>query len=539
VRCSVSVANVRRVLCVFPVYSPAFGTFSHAYELMRDVRGFMPPQGLLLIAAYLPERWQVRFIDENIAPASAADFQWADVVLVSGMHIQAPQIRDVHRRAKAAGKVMALGGPSASASPELYPDVDFLHIGELGDGTDALIATLNHSVARPVSQVRFTTRERLPLTEFPIPAYHLAALSRYAMCTLQFSSGCPYLCEFCDIPGLYGRQPRFKSAKQVLAELDAMCRQTDYPPVVYFVDDNFIGNRRAARDMLPHLIDWQRRHAYPMRFACEATLNIAKQTEILGLMRDAAFIGIFCGIETPEADALKAMRKDQNNALPMVDAVRTLNRYGLEVTSGIILGLDTDSADTEAHLKEFIELTQIPMLTVNLLTALPKTLLWDRLRKAGRLVDDPQRESNVVFRRPYDEVMAMYRRSISYANTPERLFARFYHQIDATYANRIPETRRGRLTWSNLRNAAVMMFNIVVKLGVKSDYRRAFWRTATHALRRGQVGELMALGFVAYHLIEFTRDALRGAQNASFYAVKQPTSPSEQHEAASALRKSA
>ena len=541
-RCSVSVANVRRVLCVFPVYSPAFGTFSHAYELMRDVRGFMPPQGLLLIAAYLPERWQVRFIDENIAPASAADFQWADVVLVSGMHIQAPQIRDIHRRAKAAGKVMALGGPSASASPELYPDVDFLHIGELGDGTDALIATLNHSVARPVSQVRFTTRERLPLTEFPIPAYHLAALSRYAMCTLQFSSGCPYLCEFCDIPGLYGRQPRFKSAKQVLAELDAMCRQTDYPPVVYFVDDNFIGNRRAARDMLPHLIDWQRRHAYPMRFACEATLNIAKQTEILGLMRDAAFIGIFCGIETPEADALKAMRKDQNNALPMVDAVRTLNRYGLEVTSGIILGLDTDSADTEAHLKEFIELTQIPMLTVNLLTALPKTLLWDRLRKAGRLVDDPQRESNVVFRRPYDEVMAMYRRSISYANTPERLFARFYHQIDATYANRIPETRRGRLTWSNLRNAAVMMFNIVVKLGVKSDYRRAFWRTATHALRRGQVGELMALGFVAYHLIEFTRDALRGAQNASFYAVKQPTSPSEQqwqHEAASALRKSA
>ena len=385
-RCSVSVANVRRVLCVFPVYSPAFGTFSHAYELMRDVRGFMPPQGLLLIAAYLPERWQVRFIDENIAPASAADFQWADVVLVSGMHIQAPQIRDVHRRAKAAGKVMALGGPSASASPELYPDVDFLHIGELGDGTDALIATLNHSVARPVSQVRFTTRERLPLTEFPIPAYHLAALSRYAMCTLQFSSGCPYLCEFCDIPGLYGRQPRFKSAKQVLAELDAMCRQTDYPPVVYFVDDNFIGNRRAARDMLPHLIDWQRRHAYPMRFACEATLNIAKQTEILGLMRDAAFIGIFCGIETPEADALKAMRKDQNNALPMVDAVRTLNRYGLEVTSGIILGLDTDSADTEAHLKEFIELTQIPMLTVNLLTALPKTLLWDRQegRTAGR-----------------------------------------------------------------------------------------------------------------------------------------------------------
>ena len=145
---------------------------------MHRVRAFMPPQGLLLIAAYMPERWQVRFVDENIERATRADLDWADLVLVTGMHIQAPQIRDIHRRAKAAGKVMALGGPSASASPEMYPEIEYLHIGEMGDGTDALIATLDNSVAPPAAQMRFQTKERLPLSDFPIPAYDLIPLPR-------------------------------------------------------------------------------------------------------------------------------------------------------------------------------------------------------------------------------------------------------------------------------------------------------------------------------------------------------------------------
>ena len=212
-RFSQSTCNTRRILCVFPAYTPSFGTFAHAYRLMHDVRAFMPPQGLLVIAAYMPEHWPVRFIDENIAPATAADFAWADVVLVSGMHIQARQIHDIARRAKAAGKVTALGGPSVSGAPEMYPDIDYLHIGEIGDSTDRLIARLDESCDRPVAQVRFETRERLPLSDFPIPAYHLVPLARYLMCTLQFSSGCPYLCEFCDIPNLYGRQPRFKTPR--------------------------------------------------------------------------------------------------------------------------------------------------------------------------------------------------------------------------------------------------------------------------------------------------------------------------------------
>ena len=539
-RCSIPVKNRRRVLCVFPHYTPSFGTFNHAYRLMKGVRAFMPPQGLLLIAAYMPEGWPVRFIDENIRKATAAEFEWADVILVSGMHVQRQQINDIAERAHAAGKVVMLGGPSASASPEMYPDIDYLHIGEMGDATDRLIACLDESVARPSAQIRFETKDRLPLRDFPIPAYDLIPLKKYLMLTLQFSSGCPYLCEFCDIPNLYGRQPRLKTAAQITAELDAMRQQKGHPPVVYFVDDNFVGNRKAAKDMLPHLVAWQKQHGYPMSFACEATLNIAKQQETLALMRESSFLGIFVGIETPEADALKAMRKNQNVAVPMMESIKTLNDYGLEVTSGIILGLDTDSDDTEARIKDFIEVSHIPMLTINLLQALPKTPLWDRLKVADRLSDDSTLESNVRFLRPYDDVVSMWRRCIAYANDPERLFARFHHQVESTYVNRMITPARGKLTWANLSSALVLAFRVMLHIGVLSDYRKPFWRAARHALRRGQIDAVLGMGFIAHHLIQFTREALRGEQNASYYSTKLRTAePAHTPELATTLRKSA
>jgi hopanoid C-2 methylase len=505
---------------VFPAYAPSFGTFSHSYRLFERVRAFMPPQGLLLIAAYMPEQWPVRFIDENLRPASAEDFAWADAVFVSGMHIQAPQIHDIARRAKAAGKVCALGGPSVSGAPEMYPEFDYLHIGEIGNGTDRFIACLDESCAPPSAQERFETVERLPLSEFPIPAYDLIELDRYLLGSLQFSSGCPYRCEFCDIPALYGRQPRLKTPAQLTAELDAILTRGRHPSVIYFVDDNFIGNRKAARDMLPHLIEWQKRHGYPLQFACEATLNLAKQTEILELMRQADFHTVFVGIETPEVDALKFMRKEQNASLPMLDAIRTLNSYGLEVTSGIILGLDTDTADTEARLKAFIDASQVPILTINLLQALPKTPLWDRLKREGRVVaDDSGLESNVRFLRPHDEVVATWRRCIAYAYDPERLYRRFAHQVEATYANRRVGDVSGKLTFNNLRNALVLAFNIALRVGLFSDYRRAFWRAALPALRRRQIDGALSMGVVGHHMIKFTREALRGEQNASFYSA--------------------
>jgi hopanoid C-2 methylase len=521
-RFSLSTITTRRILCVFPAYTPSFGTFSHAYHLFGRVRAFMPPQGLLVLAAYMPAHWSVRFIDENIAPASTADFAWADAVLISGMHVQAPQIHDITRRAKSAGKVVVLGGPSVSGAPEMYPDCDYLHIGELGDATDQLIARLDEDCTAPPAQVRFETAERLPLSDFPVPAYHLIRLDRYLLGSLQFSSGCPYRCEFCDIPALYGRQPRLKTPEQLTAELDAMLAQGRYPSFIYFVDDNFIGNKKATREMLPHLIEWQKKRGHPLRFGCEATLNLAKQTEVLSLMRAAEFQTVFVGIETPEVDALKHMRKEQNATLPMLEAINTLNSYGLEVTSGIIIGLDTDSADTEARLKAFIDASNVPILTINLLQALPKTPLWDRLKRDGRVVaDDAGLESNVVFLRPYDEVLATWRRAIAHAYEPERLFDRFLHQVEATYANRLVDGPvRGKLTWNNLSLACVLAFNIAWRIGIFADYRRWFWKAVLPALRRGQIDAAFSMGVVGHHMITFSREALRGEQNASFYSAQ-------------------
>jgi radical SAM superfamily enzyme YgiQ (UPF0313 family) len=506
----------RRVLLAFPKYEPSFGTFEYAYPIL-GVNAFMPPQGLLVIAAALPPHWEARFVDENIRPVQAADFAWADVVFVSGMHIQRAKIRDLCRRAHAHGKTVVVGGPSVSACPDYYPEADYLHIGELGDATQELIARLEASSARPAAQVTLTTAARRELSDFPIPAYELCPLERYFIGSVQFSSGCPYDCEFCDIPALYGRNPRLKTPQQIVAELEKM-RDCGLRNAVYFVDDNFIGNRRAVRELLPVLADWQKRNAYPITFACEATLNIAKRPEILEAMRAAKFETVFCGIETPEPEALKSISKGHNMMVPIHRAIETLNGYGMEVVSGIILGLDSDTAQSGETMAAFIEESKIPVLTINLLQALPRTKLWDRLEREGRLVDDDGRESNVVFRLPYERVVATWRDCVARAYEPEALFRRFSHQLGATYAKRLNPPRVVRLR--DVRYGLGVLARLLVIAGLASPYRGAFWRFAWPLLKKGDIERVIAVGLVAHHLILFARDAVRGRQNASFYSRK-------------------
>jgi radical SAM superfamily enzyme YgiQ (UPF0313 family) len=511
-------STTRRVLCVYPEYARSFGTFQHAYQFFgRRVRAFMPPQGLLAVAAYLPPSWEVRFVDENSERASAQDLHWADVVFVSGMHVQRPQIHDLIARAHAAGRPAVLGGPSVSGCPEFYPDADIVHLGELGDATDRLIEYLDRHTGRPRSQLRFETATRLPLSDFPTPAYERIRLDEYFIASIQFSSGCPYTCEFCDIPALYGRNPRLKTPAQICRELDLIAAAGAM--TVYFVDDNFIGNQKAALELLPHLVAWQERNRFPLRFACEATLNIAKNERVLELMREAGFITVFCGIETPEPHALKSMSKDQNLRLPILDAVRRLNDHGLEVVSGIILGLDTDTPQTADHLLEFIRQSRIPLLTINILYALPKTPLWRRLEAEGRLRSDVGRQSNVDFRLPYEQVIDMWRRCITAAYEPPALYARFAHQVEHTFTRRrsFPANPR-RASWGNVRMGLGILGRVMWKVGVRGDYRRTFWRLAWPALRAGRIEALIHVAVVSHHLIEFTRDCVRGLGESSFYA---------------------
>ena len=359
------------------------------------------------------------------------------------------------------------------------------------------------------------------MSDFPIPAYELVEMRKYLLGSIQYSSGCPYQCEFCDIPGLYGRNPRLKAPQQIIAELDKLreCGMTD---TVYFVDDNFIGNRKATMDLLPHLVEWQKRTGYVTRLACEATLNIAKRPEILGLMREAMFVTVFCGIETPDSDALKAMHKDHNMMVPILEGVQTINAFGMEVVSGIIMGLDTDKPGTADALLDFVNESRIPLLTINLLQALPRTPLWDRLEREGRLVlDDEDRDSNVDFLLPYDDVVSSWKRCMKSAYTPEKLFARCQYQCDYTYANRIkvpvaPELK----SWSNIRRALTILRNIFWKVGVLGDYKKVFWKFALGRLRHRDIEGLIHSAIIAHHLIEFSRAASGGKQNASNYSIR-------------------
>ncbi|MGI0489216.1 B12-binding domain-containing radical SAM protein [Pantanalinema rosaneae CENA516] len=511
----------RRILCVFPKYSRSFGTFHHAYPLMgRNVKAFMPPQGILVVAAYLPSTWEVRFIDENVRLVRSADYRWADAVIVSGMHIQRQQINRINQQAHQYGAITVLGGPSVSGCPEYYPDFDLLHLGELGDATDRMIEYLDLHDDRPPQQLRFTTQERLPLSEFPLPAYHLLNLNHYFLANVQFSSGCPYRCEFCDIPELYGRNPRMKRPEQVLAELDAMLRSGN-PGAVYFVDDNFVGDRRAAMELLPHLIDWQRRNGYPVQFACEATLNLAQSPKLLEMMREAYFCTVFCGIETPEPEALKSISKQHNLSMPILEAIKVLNSYGMEVVSGIILGLDTDTPDTVDRILEFIRRSHIPMLTINLLHALPRTPLWRRLEQEGRLVIDETRESNVEFLLPYDQVIEMWRRCIVTAYEPTFLYERFAYNLEHTYPNRIKVPNSpARTSWKNIRKGLRLLRTILLRVGVFSHYRDTFWQMATPKLKAGKIESLIHVGLVGHHLITFAQECASDRESASFYSQK-------------------
>ena len=514
--------NKRRVLCAFPRYSYSFGTFNHAFPLMGDVKGFMPPQGILVITALIPEEWEIKFVDENIQRVTPEEFAWADVVFLSGMHIQRQRIHDLTRRAHDAGKVVALGGPSVSSAPDYYPDVDLLHCGEAGDATLRLFQHIDETVERPEQQITFRTVERLAMAEFPTPAYNRINIRDYLLGSVQFSSGCPFTCEFCDIPSLYGRNPRLKSPVQVVRELDELADGGCVS--VYFVDDNFIGNPKAAESLLDALIEWQKRRDCQVRLACEATLNMAGHTRILEKMQQAFFTNCFFGIETPDPVALKAMKKGQNMRMPILEAIQTVNRYGIEAASGIIMGLDTDSDETPQALMDFAEISKIPIMTVNILYALPNTALYSRLEKDNRVLSPEaadNRDSNIVFLQPYETVVRNWQRVIANVFGPENLYSRYAYNAIHTYPNRIrPKNPLKQATWYNVTRALGIFRRIIWSVGIRSDYRREFWRMAWTELKQGNVETMFQVAMVAHHLITYARECTQGKMQSSNYSIR-------------------
>jgi radical SAM superfamily enzyme YgiQ (UPF0313 family) len=521
----VAVSNRRRIVCVFARTPDGYG-INHAYKYFRDLSAFMVPQGVLTIAAYLPKAWEVRVIDEQVTPLRDSDLQWADAVFATGTHVQRRALTEIAERAHRAGKVAVIGGPSVSARTEYYPTYDILHVGELGDATDALIAHIDRTIARPERQIVFTTKERLPLDDFPIPAYDRINFMNYYTATLQFSSGCPFTCDFCDIPELYGRTPRLKSPERVIAELEAICA---YNPVgaIYFVDDNFIGNRKAAKHLLRHLVEWQKKNGYRARFGAECTLNVALDREMLELMREAYFTDLFYGIESPDEKTLEDIDKRQNIRMPLLQAVEIINAYGIELSAGMIFGLDNDGPDGAQKILRFIEDSNIPFVAPNILTALPKTPLWRRLEAEGRLLPDaPVEDPNVLYKLGQEVVLQQWREVIDRAYRPTELYRRFLHQAKHTYPNRIPVSlSRHPITREVLWALSYTLPAIVIRLGIAGRYRREFWQLSRALLKKRDIGQWLFSTTMGEHFIGFRADVLAGGLTHSIYgprAIPQP-----------------
>lgn len=426
------------VLFVYPKFSnTSFWNYVDTCELV-GAKYPAPPLGLITVAAMLPPEWPVRLVDRNVEALTDADLDWADIVMFGGMITQQLDLLQTAERARAQGCVTVVGGPDVSSSPEIYHALDFRIIGE-AEGV------LNVFVAAWLEGQR-SGEFRAPLhavdiTSSPTPRHDLLDFSKYVQVNVQFSRGCPFLCEFCDIIELFGRKPRTKTTKQVLAELDQLYA-LGYRGHVDFVDDNLIGNKKAVKAFLPALIGWQKAHGYPFEFSTEASLNLADDDEFLGMMRDAGFFACFIGIESPDTDVLVAMQKKQNTRRDIAANVHKINSYGIFVLAGFIVGFDTESERAADGLIGLIEEASIPVSMVGLLVALPNTQLQRRLEKEGRLhdlygviesdADGDQCVSGLNFQtiRPRDAILAEYLKVVERIYDADAYFERVRRTVD-------------------------------------------------------------------------------------------------------------
>src|SRR6266481_2313305 len=366
-------------LLIYPEFPDTFWSFRHALKFIGKKSAF-PPLGLLTISSMLPKSWNRRLVDMNVRPLATADLKWADVVFASAMYVQKESLKEVIRLCKAEGKTVVMGGPYASMGLNDAIEADHVFVGEVETTFPGFLEDFERGEAKAVYQAP----ERPALALTPIPDFALAELNQYSDMSVQYSRGCPFNCEFCDIIEIYGRVPRTKSNQQIIAELDTLL-QLGWRGTVFIVDDNFIGNKKNVRRLLPDLATWQEKNGHPFELLTEASVNLADDNELLSNMQRAGFTRVFLGIETPEEASLKEAQKSQNRG-NLLESVRKIQNHGMEVMAGFIVGFDNDPDDIFERQIDFIRKSAIPLAMVGLLTALPDTQLWRRLEKEGRLL---------------------------------------------------------------------------------------------------------------------------------------------------------
>jgi radical SAM superfamily enzyme YgiQ (UPF0313 family) len=499
-----SSGGTMKVLLVNPRFPDTYWSFRHALPF-ENKRCAFPPLGLMTVSALLPRFWERRLSDLNVQQLKSSDISWADIVFVTAMLVQKESMYEVIKRCKAMGKRVVLGGPYVTTTTEELSDVDHIFIGEAETTLPQFVKDLEAGKAQRVYQAS----DRPPLSTTPVADFHLANLKGYSAMCVQYSRGCPFQCEFCDIIEIYGRVPRTKSNHQLLAELDALY-QLGWRGTVFIVDDNFIGNKKNVRRLLPELAEWQARRDYPFVLLTEASVNLADDVELLSDMQRAGFRRVFLGIETPVEESLKEAQKSQNRG-NMVDAVKRIQQYGMEVMAGFIVGFDHDPEDIFQRQIDFIRESAIPLAMVGLLTALPDTQLWRRLEREGRLLGESS-GNNTNCSLNFIPKMDTARLIEGY-----QLVMRTIYKPHEYYERALDSLRRTTQQFSapepiDLLASIASLTRITLKLGILDRERREFWRyfMTTLLKHRTKFADSMRLAAMGYHFRKLNEAMERG-----------------------------
>ncbi|HEX6086965.1 MAG TPA: B12-binding domain-containing radical SAM protein [Thermoanaerobaculia bacterium] len=498
-----------RALLVWPRFPPSFWGFNSMLDVLPE-KSVLPPLGLITVAALCPAEWKLRLIDLAFDELRDEDLEWANLVMISAMHAQRTDTVATLARARARGIRTIVGGPFASSQPSFFDGiVDHLVIGEPDEVFADIARDLENGTARPVYRVE----EKPDISHTPVPRFDLLEIGNYSSLSVQFSRGCPFQCDFCDIITIYGRKPRTKSPEQLIAELDAI-REAGWRKQVFIVDDNFIGNHKRALELALALGDWQEKHEHPFIFYTEASIDLAQREELIDAMVAANFFYVFIGVETPDAAALRDSKKYQNLRQNPLDSIHFIQRRGLWVTAGFIVGFDSDTSDIFDRQVEFIEQSAILWAMTGFLQAPPTTPLFDRVRKEGRLIETSQATSNFsppnfVTRLPLPVLLGGLRGMLARIYDPAAFKQRALRTLEYWKPRRAQHAPPVSF-WYQVKVVTGSMW----KQGIRSDYRAQYWDFLGKLVGRwGRDRRKLYLGFVmllsAHHFLRYAKEVMK------------------------------
>jgi len=468
------------VLLVYPLFPKTFWSYEKILELVNR-KVLLPPLGLITVAAILPQEWNFKLVDRNVRSITEAEWQWADMVILSAMIVQKDDLLSLIKESKRRGIKVACGGPYPTSMPQdpQGAGVDYLILDE-GEITLPMFVD---AIANGEPSGIFRSTEKPDVTGTPVPRFDLLELDAYDSMSIQFSRGCPFQCEFCDIIVLYGRKPRTKAPAQLLAELEALY-QLGWRRSVFMVDDNFIGNKRNVRLLLQELKVWQKDHQYAFSFITEASVDLAADQELMDLMMECRFDAVFVGIETPDEESLQLTQKFQNTRSSLTDAVEAITKTGLRVMAGFIIGFDGEKTGAGDRIVKFVNQTGIPATTFAMLQALPHTALWHRLEKEGRLRSGNGNINqttllNFVPTRPVEEIAREYVEAFCALYEPNAYLDRVYSYYLKLGAPKVKATGQ-TISMTDLKALAIVIW----RQGFKRNTRWKFWHHLFSIIKR-------------------------------------------------------